>query len=115
MRQDLDELLCKDFPNLYRMHNGFDVGDGWYGIIRDLSVKLEELIRREPEPAMYYAEQVKEKFGGLRFYMSCQTDGIRMAIQDAEDRAARTCEKCGQPGKARDGGWIKTMCDGCKT
>ena len=32
-------------------------------------------------------------------------------IDDAEDLSCKTCEDCGQPGKSRQGGWIKTLCD----
>jgi hypothetical protein len=29
----------------------------------------------------------------------------------AESWAAHSCETCGSPGKSREGGWIKTLCD----
>jgi hypothetical protein len=35
-----------------------------------------------------------------------------MPFADAsEPPRYRTCEVCGQPGKRREGGWIKTLCD----
>lgn len=57
------------------------------------------------------ATQVKEKFGGLRFYINGGDDEIDAAITFAEMLSERTCEVCGAPGKQRGGGWISTRCD----
>jgi len=32
-------------------------------------------------------------------------------VRMAESWADHSCETCGGPGKRRDGGWIKTLCD----
>lgn len=56
-------------------------------------------------------EQIKEKFGGLRFYYQGGDDHIDGMVTMAEIWAGRTCEKCGEKGKRRDGGWIRTLCD----
>jgi hypothetical protein len=55
--------------------------------------------------------QVKEKFGGLRFNVNHANDAIRQRIGTAADESFCTCEVCGQPGKLREDGWIKTLCD----
>jgi len=61
--------------------------------------------------------QVKEKFGGLRFYVggvpSAVADEVYDTIDDAEAESLRTCESCGKSGEPRGGGWIKTLCDEC--
>jgi hypothetical protein len=57
------------------------------------------------------AAQVKEKFGGLRFYIDGGDDEIHAYIQMAEAIADVTCEECGAPGKKQPGGWIVTLCD----
>lgn len=56
-------------------------------------------------------EQIKEKFGGLRFYYYGGDDQIQGMVTMAEIWAGRTCEKCGNKGTRRDGGWIRTLCD----
>ena len=56
---------------------------------------------------------MKEKFGGLRFYMTCDTDEIFDLISEAEALSYKTCEECGKPGEERGGGWIHTLCDSC--
>jgi len=57
------------------------------------------------------AVQVKEKFGGLRFYYSGGDQYIEGMVNLAENLAERTCDVCGAPGKLREGGWIVTRCD----
>lgn len=122
MRADLDSALVRDFPLLYADRSapmtrtamcwGFP-GDGWEPLLRRLSEKLEPLIAAFPPEERPRAVQVKEKFGTLRFYMSGETTEMSAAIREAEAESARTCEACGAPGKARGGGWIQTLCDGC--
>jgi len=94
---------------------GFDTMDGWFDIIYRCSAKLEKMILALPEEERPHcrAVQVKEKFGGLRLYMSAETDEMSDAIEEAEREAEATCEYCGKPGKLREGGWLFTLCDEC--
>ena len=55
--------------------------------------------------------QIKEKFGGLRFYYDGGDEYVSGLVTMAESWAARTCETCGEKGKQRSGGWIRTLCD----
>ena len=127
MKEELDKKLVKAFPLLYGDRNapmqstamcwGFP-GNGWFDIIWDLSSKLEPIIQKfidENQDTELYpkASQVKEKFGGLRFYMTCGSDEIVGLISEAEALSYTTCEECGKPGEARRGGWIHTLCDDC--
>lgn len=57
------------------------------------------------------AVQVKEKFGGLRFYVQAATDKHYQYISFAESMSYRTCEECGAPGKTYTDGWHTTLCD----
>jgi hypothetical protein len=56
-------------------------------------------------------QQIKEKFGGLRFYYQGGNDEISGMVRMAELWAGHTCETCGDKGHRRDGGWIRTLCD----
>lgn len=123
MDKKLDDQLVEECPNLYRDRHGspqetcmcwgFDVGDGWFPLIYDLSVKLEKLILELPEEEREHckASQVKEKFGGLRFYMDGATEEMLKLISDAETLSYQICEDCGAKGERRGGGWIKVLCD----
>ena len=55
--------------------------------------------------------QIKEKFGGLRFYYDGGDEYISGLVSMAESWAACSCETCGTPGERREGGWIRTLCD----
>ncbi len=57
------------------------------------------------------AVQVKEKFGGLRFYCDGGDDFTEGLIQMAEIMSERTCEDCGNKGKLYKQGWHKTLCE----
>jgi hypothetical protein len=74
--------------------------------IDDAKAKLDEETLKVP-----VAVQVKEKFGGLRFYVQAATDKHYSYISFAESMSYRTCESCGAPGKTYTDGWHTTLCD----
>lgn len=79
------------------------VGPGWKDIVQPLVdyCKVHDLP----------IDQVKEKFGGLRFYYSRTDETLDRMIEEAEAKAWVTCEECGAPGSPRGGGWVRTLCD----
>jgi len=84
---------------------GIDVGDGWLDIVDTL---VNDILAIEPDIKI---QQIKEKFGGLRFYCSPETDAVGVLIDKAENLAADTCELCGQPGQfGRRAYWYSTRC-----
>jgi hypothetical protein len=84
----------------------FECDEGWYQLIKDLITDLIELGWNKE------ICQVKEKFGGLRFYINEGSDEIHARISKAEDLSYETCEITGKPGILRqDIGWWTTLCD----
>jgi hypothetical protein len=78
------------------------VGPGWSKLIDKIYDKL---------PVEVYIMQIKEKWGGLRFYVASATPEVYDVIDAVERESYRTCEVCGKPGKLReDLGWILTLC-----
>lgn len=60
------------------------------------------------------ASQVKEKYGGLRFYMTDATEEMYALIEEAEQRSYKICDRCGNPGQTtKINGWIHTGCKEC--
>jgi hypothetical protein len=59
-------------------------------------------------------DQVKEKFGTLRFYYSGGDDYIDGMVSLAESLTGVTCEGCGNIGERRGGGWVHTYCGTCE-
>jgi hypothetical protein len=77
--------------------------------------------------------QVKEKFGGLRFYLESEPPIVDMfgpsgitslrslpnniageLVRACEEASFLVCLYCGAPGILRRGGWWRTLCDGCE-
>jgi hypothetical protein len=83
----------------------FAVDNGWLGIVKRL---IEDLIELGWDRQIC---QVKEKFGGLRFYPNATSDDMHNRIRLAEDASYITCEKCGELGTLRSGNWMSTLCD----
>jgi hypothetical protein len=81
----------------------------------DLEDRREEILESELKEVrqpchQVVAEQVKEKFGTLRFYYNGGDDYISGLVSMAESMSGVTCETCGSPGTRTGGGWIKTAC-----
>jgi hypothetical protein len=109
-------LLTSDYRQAKDRHDHLvEVGAGGvlYGTklvtqeaIDEAKVKLDEETLKVP-----VAAQVKEKFGGLRFYVNGTTDKHHNYISFAESMSYRTCEECGAAGKTYTDGWHTTLCD----
>lgn len=123
--------LLEKYPKIFAQHKLscretamcwlFSCGDGWYDIIDTLAFIIQQKNEQAPEAVKksdYYpmqAVQVKEKWGGLRFYMNASTDYIDGAIRMAEEMSYRICEDCGSTdGVAQtSSGWVRTLCKKC--
>ena len=79
-----------------------DVGPGWANLVE----QAYTLAHAEDS----YPVQIKEKYGGLRFYVDFGSDELHDAIWEIERESYKTCEYCGRKGKPRRTGWIKTLC-----
>lgn len=118
--------LAEAFPIIYRdVHRerfplSICCGNGWFPLIWELSALNEKIARlihpSKPQPVVV---QVKEKFGGLRFYLD---HTLRLSYSIAwrfanviEEQSYTVCEFCGGVGKRQrgDSGWVKTACQDC--
>ncbi len=116
MNKELELKLKEEFPTLFRdlygderktcMAWGLECGDGWYDLFHNLCKQIVEL---DPNAV---AEQVKEKFGGLRFYIFTESPEVHKLIDLYENKSQETCEVCGIEGVLRNRrGWYKTLCE----
>ena len=116
--------LFKRHPKIFSDLKWMECDDGWFDLIDMLcqviqnewnnhSYRMTEEEKAEGQPL---AVQVKEKFGGLRFYIvgGNANEVIYGAIRMAECMSFKICESCGVPGHKQPGGWIKTLCDPCQ-
>ena len=84
----------------------FECDSGWNQIIKDL---IADLISLGWDKEICC---IKEKFGGLRFYINSGSDEIYNRIIEAERLSYEVCEVTGEPGELRnDLGWYSTLCD----
>jgi len=112
------DTLRAMYPELFRGCHpaNVEVPTGWRKIVGS-AMSVFDLMRVKCDAEVTIA-QIKEKFGGLRIYWSGDTDisAVRevldAAVMVAESRAWKTCEVCGETGKTRGDGWIRTLCDG---
>ena len=121
--------LLEKYPVLYReawaapkspasrfAAGGFEIGDGWFGIVDRISARLAK------DTALHVV-QVKEKYGRLKVH--CERDPsvprdpslyaeMRAAIDGAGDESERTCEVCGEPGTHEERHrWWSVRCGPC--
>ena len=133
MTEYIGDKLRAKYPSLFANRCEISVDEGWFSILDALCSGIVHHLQHNKnvidfakrkhatEPTITSSipdlipdvqiVQIKEKFGTLRFYFHDGDDYIRGAAAFAEDMSALTCEVCGHPGKARGGGWIKTLCE----
>jgi hypothetical protein len=116
------KTLEAKYPLMFSQpYGGVAVGTGWWPIIESLCANIQSHVDWKNEQRDRFqrgegcqqvvVEQIKEKFGGLRFYYQGGNEQIHGMVRMAEAWADRTCEECGRPGQSRSGGWVRTLCD----
>lgn len=88
---------------------------GWYiAFALDMCEELAQALNRAGIPLdEYQVEQVKEKFGGLRWYDDNGCDETFDIIRKYEQISYDTCCVCGEPAVWETTGWICPYCDAC--
>jgi hypothetical protein len=112
------KIMETKYPKMFAQpYGGIAVDKGWWPILQALCANIQHHIdwwnkNRETRPVVeqVVVEQIKEKFGGLRFYYTGGDEKIQGMVRMAEAWADRSCEECGAPGTAGGQGWIKTLC-----
>lgn len=109
MRKELDEKLCKDYPELYKDRHasmrttcmcwGFDVGDGWFPLINLLSLFLsakvvdlkhrishckEMMSSKEPLEGWYKEHYVQDTVDKLESELAAEIPKVPSASQVKE-------------------------------
>lgn len=86
------------------------VADGWLPIVEEMLENLKDY----PITIL----QIKEKFGQLRVYFKYadsishdQATQISQIVEAASEKAGKTCEICGKPGKLKNDTYMRVGCD----
>lgn len=156
MKDELENKLAEAFPfmrcnetlgeqfskgyikDLYSAF-GCECDDGWYDLLYDLCGEITEVYKKYSQPVDIVVDQIKEKYGTLRFYYHYKGSEdvptaldylggvirftpignelrheIAQIVMKYEKKSATVCEKCGKAGTLRDDlQWIQTLCDDC--
>jgi len=139
--EEFDKYMCKTYPIMFKERNlpknqtcmcwGLNIGKGWQWILADLCEKLEFISGKSGINVVF--KQIKEKFGGARFYYGYETekgksksknspsdvkywgDIIENTISHSEELCDYYCAECGEQ---KDdiitlGGWCYDTCEKC--
>jgi hypothetical protein len=112
--------ITDKYPKTFARLRYFECSGGWKDLIAEIA-EVSERHNNTQQNSDYHitAAQVKEKFGGLRFYIDsgevCPEEvylEISNVIAEVEGRSYKTCEVCGEPAiKRKERSWVKTLCD----
>jgi hypothetical protein len=124
MNTENTEKLLTTYQLLYRelREFGFECGDGWFGLIWQLSADIESAARLEGiagnSDAWPSVSVVKHKFGDLRVqFRAPVSDNIRALVEKARDISVGICELCAAPckiiPKSEQLHWVEPLCENC--
>ena len=115
-------------------HGGISCGDGWYNLLKTLFSSLQHQTDKNYYPQVI-ADQIKEKFGGLRIYYHFEENPrhkelvevvlkpeyaersekyLSGMISFAETMSYQICEICGDRGAVNGSGWARVLCSNCR-
>ena len=123
------EDLINKYPKIFQPYvgnpNGINwhgVPEGWLPIIDKLCGCMQLYIDNhvtyskdgEYKPQQVTCSQMKEKFGGLRFYTNGHDQVVEGMINMAEHLCDYTCQDCGsEEDLGITSGWITVLCRKC--
>lgn len=111
------EELMKKYPTVFprKPYCGVSYSPGWSCMLDKLCGVIAWHLgysKNEKLKENFAVDQIKCKFGSLRFYVSCQDEFISGAIRMAEHESGNLCQHCGKPG-CKTGNWGDTSCGDC--
>ena len=114
--EEMQDYFPQVYPKMFvGKYGGVACGAGWFYILDKLCANIQHHIdwknKSEVVVPQVTIDQIKEKFGCLRFYYSGGDEYISGMVTLAESMSGVTCEECGSIGERRSGGWIRTLCD----
>ena len=76
-----------------------EVDDGWYALIKDLCLKIENALNNSPNETGFEIFIVTKKMGCLRVYTSNTNPYLESLVIEAERQSCYICEECGSKGQ----------------
>jgi hypothetical protein len=123
-----EEIIAK-YPKIFEDYQGnpgkvnwYGVPTGWLPIIDKLCGAIQEYIDHhvsytkdgQYKPNQVKCSQMKEKFGGLRFYTDAHDEVVDGMINMAEYWSDHTCQDCSsEEDLGLTSGWVSVLCRSC--
>lgn len=123
------EELINKYPKIFQDYEGnpervnwYGVPTGWLPVIDKLCGSIQSYIDHTTrytndgpkKPEQVTCVQMKEKFGGLRFYTNGHDNYVEGMINMAEYICDHTCQDCGsEQDLGTTSGWISVLCRNC--
>lgn len=124
MRDELEKKMVEKFPKIFRdvgkspqescMAFGCECDDGWFDLLNELCTEIQSYLDKKKGCKQVVAAQVKEKFGGLRFYYDGGDEQTEKFVMKAEQESEKICEMCGNKGEIGGDYWLKCLCEKCR-
>lgn len=91
-----------------------DMPEGWFRAFgMDMLKELKNQLKKDKFLHDFRITQIKEKWGGLRFYVERASKEVYGIISKYEDISYKKCIDCGKPAKYMSKGWISPYCPDC--
>jgi hypothetical protein len=119
MRKELEQKLIEKYPEMFKMTPnypiiyGIECLDGWFDLLDILLGDIQNYLKHS-ENKSFEIFQIKQKFGGLRFYYENGDKVIDGIVRFAETMSLYICEICGtNQNLGKTSGWIIICCEDC--
>jgi hypothetical protein len=117
MTDNLEQQIYEEFSELFedKLEYGFECEDGWFTLINSLCCQIKDYLKVNHVKKPVRIKQIKQKFGGLRFYYNGGDECIFQMTKAAMDMSLHICEKCGSHEDViqTQEGWVQTLCYNC--
>jgi hypothetical protein len=98
--EDWKDRLREQYPGMFDCE--ISIGSGWADLVRAyVEMRLEA-------GDHFRFTRITEKYGSLRLDDTSDDSPLESV---ADHLSTCICEECGAPGRERDDGWIRTLCD----
>lgn len=119
-------ILCIKYPFLKNRNVWTDKNSGYGSTILDWFPKgwrkafalkmckdLKKALKKEHSLKDFRINDIKEKYGTLRFYTNFTSDSINKVIRRYELLSMCYCINCGKPVRYVTDGWVNFICEDC--